>query len=262
MEGIDLFDEECKQEPLVIIKKTDFLNPKTVDHELLNKLNESGQTFLKKDIAKFSELDSLNSKESYLYIGTNTSEKDNDEEKRNSESHFLSNLNEDDTLVYILNMNDAQRGIHNYVPPDRLDNVADYDQSQPSIIEMATVHGLSKNQFSAFSILCQKQLLNVYRVNECLLSNEQKKTKKILETFFKKKPLYVLLIGPAGTGKTRVLNCFFHWIILWGLEDRTLLHSTICVSANLLGEYLDANTWYHGLGLSLNKKMINLFLNG
>ena len=70
----------------------DFLNPKTVDHELLNKLNESDQTFLKKDIAKFSELDSLNSKESYLYIGTNTPEKDNDEEKRNSESHFLNKI--------------------------------------------------------------------------------------------------------------------------------------------------------------------------
>ena len=83
-----------------------------------------------------------------------------------------------------------------------------------------------------------------------------------MEAFFKKKPLYALLIGPAGTGKTRVLNCFFHWIILWGLEDRTLVNSTTGVSANLLGEYLDANTWYHGLGLSLNKKMINLFLNG
>ena len=83
-------------------------------------------------------------------------------------------------------MNDSQRGIHNYVPPDRLDNVADYDQSQPSIIEMATVHGRTKNQFSSFSILCQKQLLNVYRVNECLLSNEQKKTKRFWKHSLKK----------------------------------------------------------------------------
>ena len=82
MDGIDLFDEENKQEPLVIIKKNDFLNPKTVDHKLLNKLNESGQTFLQKNLEEFPELDSLNTKESYLYIGTNTSEKDNDEEKK------------------------------------------------------------------------------------------------------------------------------------------------------------------------------------
>ena len=261
IDGKNLFDEEDMQEPLVIIKKTDFLNPKTVDHKLLNRLNESGQTFLQKNLQQFPELNSLNTKESYEYIGSNTPDKDNDEEKKNHESHFLSNLNEDDTLVYLLNSKDAQRGIHNYVPPELNNNIRDYDQSQPSINEMATVHGLSKKQFSAFSILCQKQLLNIYRTNESILTDEQKKTKKILETFFKKKPLHALLIGPAGTGKTRVLNCFFHWMVLWGLEDRLSVNSTTGVSANLLGLFLEANTWYHGLGLSLNKKMTNLSQN-
>ena len=63
-----------------------------------------------------------------------------------------------------------------------------------------------------------------------------------------------MLIGPAGTGKTRVLNCFFHWMVLWGLEDRISVNSTTGVSATLLATFLQANTWYHRLGLSLNKK--------
>ena len=75
--------------------------------------------FYKKNIEAFTQLYSLNEKSSYLYIETNTPDKDNDEEKQNNESHFLSNMNEDDTLVYILIMEDAQRGIHNYVPPGR-----------------------------------------------------------------------------------------------------------------------------------------------
>ena len=43
-------------------------------------------------------------------------------------------------------------------------------------------------------------------------------------------------------------------MVLWGLEDRLSVNSTTGVSANLLGLFLEANTWYHGLGLSLNKK--------
>ena len=254
IDGQNLFDDEIKQESLMIIKKNDFLNPKTIDHNLLRKLNESGQTFLQKNIKKFPDLDSLNEKKSYEYIESDKQNIDNDDEKEQNQSHLLSKMSEDDTLVYILNMNDAQRGINDYVPPKHVKNVPNYDERQPSISELATIHGLSIKQFSAFSILCQKQLLNVYRTNERILTPDQKNIKKLLETFFTKKPLYALLIGPAGTGKTRVLNCFFHWMVLWGLKDRNSVNSTTGVSANLLSTYLGANTWYHGLGLSLNTK--------
>ncbi len=92
IDGKNLFDEEDMQEPLVIIKKTDFLNPKTVDHKLLNRLNESGQTFLQKNLQQFPELNSLNTKESYEYIGSNTPDKDNDEEKKTMKVIFYQTL--------------------------------------------------------------------------------------------------------------------------------------------------------------------------
>ena len=92
IDGKNLFDEEDMQEPLVIIKKTHFLNPKTVDHKLLNRLNESGQTFLQKNLQQFPELNSLNTKESYEYIGSNTPDKDNDEEKKTMKVIFYQTL--------------------------------------------------------------------------------------------------------------------------------------------------------------------------
>ena len=60
---------------------------------------------------------------------------------------------------------------------------------------------------------------SLVRSNERILTPDQKNIKELLETFLTKKPIYALLIGPAGTGKTRVLNCFFHWMVLWVLED-------------------------------------------
>ena len=187
---------------------------------------------MQKNIKKFPDLDSLNEKKSYEYIESDKQNIDNDDEKEQNQSHLLSKMSKDDTLVYILNMNDAQRGINDYVPPKHVRNVPNYDERQPSISELATIHGLSIKQFSAFSILCQKQLLNVYRTNERILTPDQKNIKKLLETFFTKKPLYALLIGPAGTGKTRVLNCFFLWMVLWGMKDKNSVNSTTGVSAN------------------------------
>ena len=186
IDGQNLFDDEIKQESLMIIKRNDFLNPKTIDHNLLRKLNESGQTFLQKNITKFPDLDSLNEKKSYEYIESDKQNIDNDDDKEQNQSHLLSKMSEDDTLVYILNMNDAQRGINDYVPPKHVRNVPNYDERQPSISELATIHGLSIKQFSAFSILCQKQLLNVYRTNERILTPDQKNIKKLLETFLTK----------------------------------------------------------------------------
>ena len=193
IDGQNLFDDEIKQESLMIIKKNDFLNPKTIDHNLLRKLNESGQTFLQKNIKKFPDLDSLNEKKSYEYIESDKQNIDNDDEKEQNQSHLLSKMSEDDTLVYILNMNDAQRCINDDVPPKHVKNVPNYDQRQPSISELATIHGLSIKQFSAFSILCQKQLLNVYRTNERILTPDQKNIKKLLETFLTKKTIICIV---------------------------------------------------------------------
>ena len=81
-----------------------------------------------------------------------------------------------------------------------------------------------------------------------LFPNKQKVLKKVLNTFFKNKPFRGILVGPAGTGKSMILGCFFHWMKLWGLSDRIFVSATTGAAAKLLSKWIRSYTHFKPTG--------------
>ena len=120
---------------------------------------------------------------------------------------------------------------------------------------MGDLHGLSKKQFEVFQVYASKMILRVLNDRDIKLLDEfEKELRLSLLRFFEDTPVRGILIGPAGTGKSRTLTAFFHWMCLWGLSDRIIVSATTGVAAILLSKFLPANTWFKKLRISVNTK--------
>ena len=62
------------------------------------------------------------------------------------------------------------------------------------------------------------------------------------------------MVGPAGTGKSRILGCFFHWMKLWGLSDRIFVSATTGAAAKLLSKWIRSYTHFKATGIFLDPK--------
>ena len=132
------------------------------------------------------------------------------------------------------------------------DDLEHFPMAYPSIVALGHHHKLSEDQFLVFSTLCQKMILRVLRnFSKHKYNNPLKKLKANLERLFTDEPMRGVFIGPAGTGKSRVLNCFFEWVKLWGLEDRVIVGATSAVAASLL-KHPKSSTWHKILKVGID----------
>ena len=83
------------------------------------------------------------------------------------------------------------------------------------------------------------------------MSRNQKETQKKLKKMFGHKTFRSVLIGQAGTGKSRVINAFTHFAVLWGCRDRVLLCASTGIAAVQIATYINAYTINAGLGVDL-----------
>ena len=124
---------------------------------------------------------------------------------------LLTDFNEEETKVFYICLGDVTNDIDDFkVSVGPVTDPDLYDDKFPTIEEMGRLHGLDISQFKVFSILGLKMSLRMLEQRKYrLLPNKQKVLKKALNTFFKNKPFRGILVGPAGTGKSRILGCFF-----------------------------------------------------
>ena len=144
-------------------------------------------------------------------------------------------MNDTETRAYLFNIRDVTDGISSYKQPKKaVDNYLDYDDEYPSIRFKGDLHGLSKKQFEVFQVYASKMVLRVLNDRDIKLLDESEKELRLsLLRSFEDTPVRGILIGPAGTGKSRSLTVFFHWLCLWGLSDRIIVSSTTGVAAIL-----------------------------
>ena len=128
---------------------------------------------------------------------------------------------------------------------------------------MSRVHGLDETQFKVFSIYSLKMVLRMLEQIEFrLLPVSQQELKIFLITVFKNIPLRGIMMGPAGTGKSRVLGCFFHWLKLWGLSDRIFVSATTGAAAILLSKWIRSYTHFGAIGIFLGTRVYNKVTKG
>ena len=251
----DFLEDEANAKPTKIIKVNNLHNPKTVEKGLLKQLREIDFKFVQENIPEFPELNNLNSAADYKTVIRNTEDIENDPNLENSDATNFDPRDIPKTKVYFLCLEKAHKGIRTYKPRrSRVLDVAEYTIPNPSIVDLALHHGLSKKQFLPYAVLAQKMMLRMLeQVKENILSRKQLNLKLSLNKLFKNEPLRAVLIGPAGTGKSRTLNCYFHWMKLWGLKKHIITSAPTGVAALLLREYLMANTFYKSLGINVNR---------
>ena len=105
-------------------------------------------------------------------------------------------------------MDDVVEEIDEYRSPEGiLSDPGLFQNRFPSIEEMSRVHGLDETQFKVFSIYGLKMVLRMLEQIEFrLFPVSQQELKKKLTNLKKNLPLSGFMMGPSGTGKSRVLG--------------------------------------------------------
>ena len=250
-EQLDIFVEEKKAKVVKVMDKKSMVNPKKIDKELLAELKQHDFDFSTDSKFDFTVLDQLN--EAKNFRNRNVSEiQVYDPISR----HFklFSQFDALETKSYFLALDDVVEEIDEYRSPEGiLPDPGLFQEKFPSLEEMGRVHGLDITQFKVFSIYGLKMVLRMLeQIELSSLPVTQQKLKKNLSTFFKNLPLRGIMMGPAGTGKSRVLGCFFHWLKLWGLSDRIFVSATTGAAAILLSKWIRSYTHFGATGIFLD----------
>ena len=190
------------------------MNPKNIDLELLKRLKDANFKFEYEKRDDYSILKPFKSSKDFRHRNPEDILADKSDY---APQKLFSSMNQTETRAYLFNIKDVTDGISNYKAPKNVaDNYMDYEDEYTSIKFMGNLHGLCKKQYEVFQVYASKMVLRILDDRDIKLLDESEKELRIsLLRFFKDTPVRGILIGPAGTGKSRTLTCFFHWMCLW-----------------------------------------------